>query len=353
LEAFAYGAKLWLKSLPSQIKRVHMRAADGLNFCQCKKCCNLPDHEKWQPFVEKFVEAVLEVCPDLEFETDIYVKRYNIPGDMSAHQKMHRIMYDTFYRHPQVPIGSESINKETVYYAATEKNPDAFSPNQYHYNRLHEWCKHTAGKVYIHENAMGQSLQGIFQHNTGVMLKDLELYKQLGVQGVCYEAYEPGYSGFAENFEILANVMIDMEQAKDYRPTELEMILQKNRRMQYFCDDLTFPLERYLQDDITLKHMDYSRRGRISPSPDIYRNYVNFAFNYEKRLDPLFIGFFNAKWGLHKRALNFSMASGEAQYMLRHNKLWDFMEKIPLNENPIQKSKQLILELSRQVRGYN
>ena len=349
LEAFAYGAKQWLKSLPSQIKRVHMRAADGLNFCRCEKCRDLPDHEKWQPFVEKFVEAVLEVRPELEFETDIYVKRYNIPGDVSAHQKMHRIMYDTFYRHPQVPIGGESPNREAVYYAATEKNPDANSPNQYHYNRLQEWCKHAAGKVYIHENAMGQALQGVFQHNTGIMLEDLKLYKQLGVQGVCYEAYEPGYSGFAKNFEILANAMIDIEQSKGYQPTELERVLQKDRQMQNFCDDMEFPLKRYLKDDMTLKHVKYFRQNWVAPSPCTYRDYVNFAFKHEKCLDPLYIGFFNAKWGLHKGMLDFSQASKEAQYMLWHNKLWDFMEKIPLTEEPIEKCKKLILNLSEHV----
>jgi hypothetical protein len=352
LEAFAYGAKQWLKSLPPQIKHVHMRAADGLNFCCCEKCRKLPDHEKWQPFVEKFVDAVLEQRPDLEFETDIYVKRYNIPENASAHQKMHRIMYDTFYRHPHVPIGSESPNYELVYYAATEKNPDALSPNQYHYNRLKEWCKYTTRKVYIHENAMGQSLQGVFQHNTGTMLKDLEIYKQLGVQGVCYEAYEPGYSAFEESFEVLANAMVDIEIAKDYQKTELEHFLHENKEMKYFCDNMNFPLKRYLKDDVTIKHVDYFRNGKISPSPDIYRKYINFAFEHEDSLDPLFIGIFNAKWGLYKKALDFSKASEEAQYMLGHAKLWDFMEKIPLAENPIQKTKFLILELSNKVRGY-
>jgi hypothetical protein len=353
LEAFAYGAKQWLKSLPVQIKRVHMRAADGLNFCRCEKCRNLPDHEKWQPFVQAFADSVIEVRPDLEFETDVYVKRYNIPQDISRHKKMHRIMYDTFYRHPHVPIGSESPNREAVCYAATEKNPDATSPNQYHANRLGEWTKQIPGRIYIHENAMGQALQGVFQHNTGIMLKDLELYKQLGVQGVCYEAYEPGYSGFAEYFEILAKAMIDIESAKDYQPTELERFLQENNQMECFCDDMQFPLKHYLKDDTTLKHVDYFRRGWVSPMPRNYRDYVNFAFEHERRFDSLFVGYFNAKWGQYKGALDFSQASEEAQYMLGHTKLWDFMEKIPLNENPIKKCKQLILNLSEHVADSN
>jgi hypothetical protein len=349
LEAFAFGAKQWLKSLPPQIKRVHMRAADGLHFCRCEKCRNLSDHEKWQPFVEKFVKAVFECRPDLEFETDIYVKRYNIPQNVSAHKKMHRIMYDTFYRHPHVPIGGESPNREAVYYAATEANPDATSPNQYHYNRLRDWCKCTAGKVYIHENAMGQALQGVFQHNTGVMLKDLHLYKQLGVQGVCYEAYEPGYSGFAENFEILAKAMLDLDSAKDYQPSELEQILRENPKMNCFCDDLKFPLRNYFSNSVELQHIEYFRQGFSASLPDTYRDYVKFAFEHEERFDPLFIGFFNAKWGEYKGALDFSRGSDEARYMLNHNKLWDFMEKIHLDKDPVKECKKLIFDLRENV----
>ena len=349
LEAFAFGAKQWLKSLPTQIKHVHMRAADGFNFCRCEKCCKLPEHERWQPFVEAFVDSVLEVRPDLEFETDVYVKRYNLPENTSKHKQMHRIMYDTFFRHPHTPLGIRSSNRKSVYYAAAENNPDADSPNQYHSNRLREWVATIPGRVYIHENAMGQSLQGVFQHNTGVMLKDLKLYQQLGIQGVCYEAYEPGFSGFEKHFEILADAMLDMERANNYQPTELERTLYRKQPMECFCDDIKFPLKRYLDDVTTLKHVDYFRRGWVAPEPQSYRAYVNFAFEHEKRFDPLFVGYFNAKWGQHKKALDFSRASEEAQYMLGHTKLWDFMEKIPLSENPIKKCKQLIIDLSENV----
>ena len=36
LEAFQYGARKWLKSLPEEIKHVHMRSGDGIKFCQCE-----------------------------------------------------------------------------------------------------------------------------------------------------------------------------------------------------------------------------------------------------------------------------------------------------------------------------
>ena len=349
LEAFAFGARQWLLSLPPQIKHVHMRAADGLNFCCCEKCRILPDHEKWQPFVDIFVDTLCKTRSDLEFECDLYVKRYNLPQNISAYHKMDRIMYDTFFRHPHTPIGEESPNRTAVFYAATEKNPDANSPNQYHRNRLLDWTEQIPGKLYIHENAMGQCYQGVFQHNTGTMLKDLEFYKRLGLQGVCYEAYEPGYAGFATHFEVLADAMIDLSGAKDYKSSQLEQELTNDCAMECFCDDLEFPLERYFKDYTIVKHVDFFRRNWTAPEAGNYRKYIDFAFEHEKRFDPLFIGFFNAKWGIDKGALDFSRASEEAQYMLSHHKLWDFMEKIPLSDNPIMKCKQLILDLSDHV----
>ncbi len=346
LEAFVYGAKEWLKSLPSWITRVHMRAADGLNYCRCEQCRCLPEQEKWQPFIEAFVNAVLEIRPDLKFETDVYVKRYNIPENPSAHRKMHRIMYDTFWRQYHVPIGMESWNKEVMQYLATEKNPDADSPNVYHANRLKEWCVRMPGKVYVHENAMQQSLQGVFQHNTGVMLKDLELYRWLGVRGVCYEAYEPGYASFAKHFEILAKAMVDIENAKDYQETELEKELRSNWQMGRFCDDPGFPLEKFIDDPLERTHIEHFRRCFVEPSLQAYRDYVNFAFEHEERFDAIFIGFFNAKWGMYKGKLDFSEVSEEARYMLSHRKLWDFMEKIPADKDPIRECKRLILNLA-------
>jgi len=350
IKAFAYGAREWLKELPPQIIRVHMRAADGLDFCQCEKCRNLPDHEKWQPFVEIFVDAVLDVRPDLDFETDVYVKRYNLSADQAAHKQMPRIMYDTFYRHPHVPVGKESWNKEAVYHAATESNPDANSPNEYHLNRLKEWCKSTPGKIYIHENAMGQGLQGIFQHNTGIMLKDLELYRELGVQGVCYEAYEPGYVNFEKNFELLSKAMLNLDDFQDYKPTALETELTTNRKMGRFCDDINFSLAQYIDDPVEREHVEHCCCCHVEPSPQAYRDYVQFAFEHEDTLDALFIGFFNAKQGIHKGKLNFSDASEEARYMLSHRKLWDFMEKVPMDKDPRVKTKGLIINLAENVR---
>ena len=351
LEAFKAGARSWLKQLPSQIKRVHMRAADGLKFCQCPKCRNLLEQEKWQPFVDAFVEAVNEVRPNIGFEADIYVKRYNLPKDISSHLQMERIMYDTFYRHNLTPIGIESPNRELVYNAASEKNPDAKSPNTYHANRLREWISHVPQKVYIHENTMSQILQGVFQYNTGILLEDLLLYKKLGIQGVCYEAYEPGYVNFADNFTILADALINIDRVSEYQLPPLELALQNTPDMDFFCSDMNFSLDKYIKDDISLRHIKHFQKNWFSPDALSYKEYIDFAMSHEETLDFIYIGFFNAKWGMRKGKLDFSGSSDEAQYMLGHTKLWDFMEKLPLTDNPVSKCKQLIINLRECVRS--
>lgn len=344
LEAYAYGARQWLSSLPPQIKHVHMRAADGLMFCQCEKCRILPDHEKWQPFVDVFTKAVLETRPDLKFETDIYVKRYNIPGNHAPFLAMSNIMYDTFYRSGRFPIGShsDSFNAELVQYAATELNPDADTPNSYHLNRLQEWTSTFPGKVYIHENAMGQSLLGTFQYTTDAFLKDLEIYRDLGVQGVCYEAYEPGYAGFSAMFEILARAMNGEDVS--YEPNVLEKTLVQHK-IGLFCNDLEFSIEKYIDDPFRLKQSLLFRESWLNPTLDLFRRYIHFAFEHEARLDPLMIDYTLAQAGPRTGKYIYKNLSAEAEDFLHRRKLWDFMEDIPLSEDPRAVCRKVIFEL--------
>ena len=344
LEAFQYGARQWLKSLPDSIRHVHMRAADGLMFCQCEKCRNLPDHEKWQPFVELFVQAVKEVRPELKFETDIYVKRYNIPQNRTPFLSMSNIMYDTFYRCGRFPLGShaDSFNAELLQYAETSQLPDADTPNAYHLNRLKEWSAAFPKKIYIHENVMGQSLLGTFQYTTEPLLKDLDIYRTLGIQGVCYEAYEPGYSGFAEQFEILSRALNG--ETVFYEPSELEKtLIQKKQGI--FCCDPDFPIEKYITDPFRRQQALLFREFWLNPSLDLFRRYIDFAFEHENRIDLLMIGYDLARAGLQKRKYRFRSLSPEAEDFLHRRKLWDFMEDIPLQDEPRAYCRKIILEL--------
>ncbi len=349
LEAYEFGAKKWLMSLPQQIRHVHMRAADGLNFCRCNICKNMPEQEKWQPFVDVFVKAVLETRPELKFETDVYVKRYSIPERINSFSEMSNIMFDTFYRHTAFPIGSNAdiCNAELLNYAAsTNEIITAKTPNEYYSQKLYQWAGAFPGKVYIHENAMKQSYFGTFQYGTASYLKDLELYSKLGVSGVCYEAYEPGYYSFSKMFELLARAMNGEE--IDYEESEIEKAVSRSS-MNLFCNDADFPLEKYISDPFELKNAMLYRRFWLEHTPSLYGEYVDFAFENKDKLDPVFIGFAIADWGVRWNKLKFRGLSDGAYKMLHTNKLWDFMEAIPDNEDPIAVCTELIYELVKKA----
>lgn len=344
LEGFYQGAVKYLKTLPPSISRVHMRAGDGLMFCRCPKCRMLPEHEQYRPFVAAFVKAAKEVNPALKLETDLYIRRYALPEDLSAYRELDRIMFDTFYRHPFFPIGStlDKCNEFVMEYAAPEGWRDSAAPNEFYLKRLQEWSREFPGKVYIHENVMCQGYWGTPQFNTGVYLQDLELYRKLGLAGVCYEAYEPGYEAFAPVFASLAA-------GKGlHGESELEKLLPQSG-LKVFCHDPEFPIERYLEGlPCRLARMLCTwLAGKMTAA--LYRELVALEWENEEKLDPVLVGYAAARNGWLKGCLRFDNLSEKAQDLLSRRKLWDFMEEIPLNEDPRKVCRELIMELAEKV----
>ena len=347
LEAFEYGAKAWLKDLPAQIKNIHMRAADGLDFCQCQKCRALPEEERWQPFVEIFSRAVQEIRPDLEFETDIYVRRYRIPLNRKPFADMDQIMYDTFYRNIYYPLSSRNDSESSYlleYADNSVSKTSAVTIGDYHLRRISEWANSFPAKVYIHENAMLQGYYGVYTGADWTYLQDLKLYRQLGIRGVCYEAYEPGYCNFAGMFETLAGALNGMEIELEMP----EMIAHIQREHKSYLDDPDFPAEKYISDPETLQHIKLYQR-RWEDGPDIFREFMDFALERREKMDWIHIGYSQAKFGLCLNKLKYRRLSPEVEEFVSSRKLWDFMEKIPLNENPHQVCLDIFEELLQKV----
>ncbi|MBQ6597463.1 MAG: hypothetical protein IJH79_07910 [Lentisphaeria bacterium] len=342
--AFESGLKCWVKELPPEVKRIHLRAADGYLYCRCEKCRQIPAREQWYPYFQVFVDTVRELRPDLKVEGDVYNLRYNLPQNQEAYLRSGRIMFDTFLRHTYFPLGScgDRLHACNLKYLAEAPLPDARTPNEYLLRRLEDWNRNFPGRVYIHENAMKQSLLGNFQYATLTYLKDLETYRRLGLEGVCYEAFEPGYSAFAEMFEVLSRAL-DGEGPR-YEPNELDMILPSTDH-DVFCNDLNFPLEKYIADPYRLKQARLFRRTIMDYNLQVFREYAEFSLEHEDEMDFIFIIFFLAKAGLHRNLFRFSGLSESAEAMLNHRKLWDFMEKIPLEEDPRQYCRELVIEI--------
>lgn len=344
IAAFQEGTEKYIAMLPSTIKRVHMRAGDGLMFCRCEKCRNIPEHEQYQPFVAAFVRGAKKVRPELKLETDIYIKRYFIPSDPEPFMELDRLMFDTFYRHPFFPIGScgDQCNHFIMRYIAPDGMADTDTPNEFYLKRLEQWNNLFPGKLYIHENVMCQGYWGVAQHNTGVYLSDQALYRKLGLAGVCYEAYEPGYAAFDNIFVQLA------KGEREEKMSTLEKILPASG-LQAFGFDPDFPYERYLEPRYATlaRFLAIILNGGINAQ--IYRKLVTFEWENESVLDPVLVGYAAAREGMLKGNLCFNNLSKLAQELISRRKLWDFMEDIPLKDDPRQVCKQLIFELAEKV----
>ena len=321
-----------------------MRAGDGTMFCQCKKCRTLPEYDRWQPFVNSFVKAVQEYRPDLEYETDIYYKRYRIPSNSSSFSGMKYIMYDTFFRKPSCPLGvNDNVTKDLLLYAdSTNCHTSQIDASTFHSARLAEWTSSFPNKMYIHENAMLQGYMGIFQYGTKSYLRDLENFRKMGIQGVCYEAYEPGYQNYQEMFQILSQALNGEEVVWDEHP--LEDIIPQTP-IYRFCSDLNFPIEKYISNPITLKHLNFYARFWQNPDHNLFKEYVQFALDNDGPCDPILIAWYCAQAGVAQNKLSFHNLSNEAQDFVNRRKLWDFMEDIPTSENPIIFCHSIIDEL--------
>ncbi len=350
LECFRLGAVRFLKQLPHWVKRIHMRAGDGLLFCRCPKCRNLAPYNAWMPFVRAFMEAVQIAGVTIPAETDIYLNRYALPDDLSPLAECGTLMYDTFGRHQRIPLGDDpgifTGNMDEI--AGIDKTGFS-SVSEYHARRLREWATALPGKFYIHENTMMQSQVGVFLHNTGAMLKDQALYRELGLQGVFYEAYEPGYSNFSRHFEILAAGLKNPEIRKSYEPTEIEKHLTNQDKFG-FLDGITSPeLLRMLPEE-TAEYMRLLEDVRWRTTPRSFQKAYEFAYERRDRLDHLYVGYMLARFGIRFGLLDFTQCAPEAREMMRHAKLWDYQEKLPLSTDPVRHTEERLFELCQNVR---
>ena len=333
LDAFEEGAFRWLKQLPPEIKRVHMRSGDGRDFCLCPDCRRIPVQERWQPFVERFMRAVSRLDAPPAVETDIYIMRYEPPANRDAHRRMDRIMFDPFPRSPLFalcdPLAPE-VHRELV-------------------KDLEAWARLVPGKVYIHENAMKQGFHSVFQHGTGPALDDLNLFRELGVSGVCYEAFEPGYHEFAEMFEILAGALNGRTAEVTLPEGFREAVLSSGSVIWGQSPDID--LKRFISDPVSLKNAEFTRRmvcGDVDRS--FFLEYFDFMLEHREKLDWIY-----GCYSLIKRCrirnipLKFKDLSAPAADFATRRKLWDFMEDIPPDRSPVAECLKIIEELRRAI----
>ena len=333
LELFCRGAEIWLKQLPSEIRRVHMRAGDGYLFCRCPECRNKTVQDLWQPFVAGFIKAAKKYRPDLQLETDVYYGRYELPQNCSAHEQLDFIMFDPFLRSPLYPLDN-SANAPEIHAVLLE--------------HLKQWCKRFPGKVYIHENAMKQGFFGIFQHGTDAALEDLKTFREIGVQGVCFEAYEPGYSAFEEMFETIAPAMNGTVVPSIHDP--VADWCRRNNEIQW-CSSIEQHPERFLPPGDELEYEKLISRIHSCPiDSKLYREYLDFVMARQEKLDWLYGCFTIARRGRLAGTLKWEGLSPLAQDFSTRTKLWDFLEDLPHHKDALEVGRQIAGELYRCAR---
>ena len=339
LEAFQYGAKLFFKSLPQQIKHVHMRAGDGYFFCRCPKCKNKSCREQWTPYISAFIDAAAEVAPHLKLEADIYNRRYSIPHDPTPYKKLDQMMFDTFFRNSNFALDAavgEPLDLQVK--GLIDRDEEGLTANRATClvaKRLQQWCNFLPHHIYIHENAMRQGFFGVYQRNTHVMLKDLLFYQKLGVRGVCYEAYEPGFSFFESSFHTLAASMQDTTLAEEYIPDRQEKLASEPASN--YCRGgwiQRFPLD-WIEDTVERKLLEFYRRHQSSFDPRNIIDFIRYSLEHRDRLDYLYSGFTLLRMLKQKRPEICPVLSEAEEYFLAHRKPWDFMENLHCDSDPI------------------
>lgn len=353
MEYFKRGAEIFLRELvPSWIKRVHMRSGDGVMTCCCKKCRDLMPSVGWHPYIKAFARVLKQVRPDLESESDIYIGRYDTSVAPEEYADVDCVMYDTFGHHPRIAIG-DNPHPKSNWIPVNVMDVDEFNCNSlYHFDRLSKWAARLPGKIYIHDNTMMQGLIGNFHRNTAAMMKDLRLYRKLGLRGVLFEAYEPGYKYFEQHFETLARAMEDADFAEKYQPDESEIPFHDLELNFSHTDGGTSPELLKLLPEKEREYIETCDKGMIEPTPESFRALIDYLLAHQDDVDICYIGCLAAKRDIRiSKNLDFSRTSPETQKMLSFRKLWDYMEQLPDHSKARTQVIGLIKDLRDNVRA--
>ena len=191
---------------------------------------------------------------------------------------------------------------------------------------------------------MAQSLFGIFTHSTSTNLKDLEIYRKMGIQGVCYEAYEPSFINFEPMFNLLAKSLngeeVEWEKtfAEDYR---------REHKITYTWQEADEPaIEKIFPDPVQQENVKlYYRLGRYKDLKSA-RAYLKFLLDHKDTLDYIFAANSIVRRGLlDTYSYKYRDLTPVEKDLLTRRKLWDFMEDISLDQDPIKVCEELMISI--------
>ncbi|HEX7009649.1 MAG TPA: hypothetical protein VF184_06680 [Phycisphaeraceae bacterium] len=203
--------------------RVVLIDADGYLFCECPACRCLPPHEQWAKLFEAAQDVVERLDKRLSLHYLAYVWRYRVPAQRRMIERLDGVMFDTHQRYRWRSIGQpHDLTAYNQIESQADQRAQHLPLNIYLHERLREWRRACAGELYVFENLMLHGSISCPQPYTPQLLADLDLYEREGVDGVIYEAFEPGIASFADQLGVLSRAAWSDRPA--YTSTRLERL---------------------------------------------------------------------------------------------------------------------------------
>jgi hypothetical protein len=210
------------------------------------------------------------------------------------------------------------------------------------------WRTPRRGRLYIFENLMMQFTLSTHQPCTGNLLDDLDLYADMGIDGIIYEAFEPGIPSFAGQLETLAKAA--WGDTVEYVPSRLEQacagfadevsqadIFGRNMSPLKYLETDRFDgialLKEAVADSTLVEYETRLREFIRDRSVRQWKNTVSFVLEHPDRFDWMYIAFQLARQV--PRGQWAGVTDRRARQFLEAYKLWDLMEQESLGPDAI------------------
>lgn len=332
---FREGARRYLGEYTERGDHLVLATADGLLLCECESCRSLGPAAQWQPFLEIAVEEIARSGKQLATHFIAYIGRFRPPEDMGVFDHIDAVMFDTHLRHRWTPLGTPH-GIGPVEAMEGRYDPEALNTpiNVYLLEQLKEWRGKYRGPLYVFENLMIQGCFSLPQPNTSALLQDLQTFRALGIDGVVYEAFEPGIGAFEKQLSLLSRVMAG--EHVEYHPPELERICStlkgsetvRTRTTEYLYTPECRPPERLLsylgtphQVELAIRLRDYL----IAPTFSKWRELAQLTLTRRNEWDWIYIVYRLATYlPVEERPMDLTPTQAR---MFATPKPWDFLEK--------------------------
>lgn len=318
--------------------------ADGTHTCRCPPCRDLDAWGQWYPIFNPFFDAA---HGQRRLEALLYQQRWRVPEDLSRIRQLDRLLFDTHIRYPRAPLGvPHAWMKQGLRFCYPAdgdpiQDPRGDQPvNGYLWDRLAEWRAAFKGQLYVFENLMIQGIWGCPRPNTSIYLEDLRNFRRLGIDGVVYEAFEPGIGPFLPTFDTIAATMWNLQ--APYTPTGFEAVFLNPEDEEFWGFHPGHPkwdscrgdypretLARLLYRFQSLKPLAFQpvkATGTDAEAVACCREILDHVLDHPRRED--FDWIYIAFYALKKAAQLGALTPGDEieREFLRTLKLWDFQE---------------------------